>query len=77
MRKASIYRIKQATKKARFLSLFKLSGRGRVVCHRNNRLAGWDDFRKLDWVEIYEYPGVVLEQVKKLMGKSTEIRFNF
>ena len=31
-------------------------------------LALRDDFRTLDWAEVYKYPTVMLEQMRELVG---------
>ena len=31
-------------------------------------LALRDDFRTLDWAEVYKYPTVILEQMRELVG---------
>lgn len=33
-----------------------------------NWLARWDDFRTADWIEIVEYPELVMQQAQELLA---------
>ena len=41
------------------------SGNQNIV--RENFLPRWDDYRTLNWGEIYKYPEVILSQIQQLL----------
>jgi len=34
---------------------------------------GWDDYRTLNWREIYKYPEVILSQIQQLLTTPPDI----